>query len=600
MRTRFLWLVVVMGLLGGALAPRASAQTLPKPNPDRINAIKAKLAQISDRYAKLSANQQMLLDGEKRLGVSPQVIDRLAAIAASGQTVTRKEFTDIMADAQKAAGITSVNDPGTDLDFSAYDGVTQSETHTAMCGNQVVVGFNDSGSILQTIFFGSGGLSFSGAAVSSDGGKAFHDIGAMNPGADFSNFVSGDPLITCTDSSHLFYTQLFETGVSSAIGVSSSSDGGNTWGDPQATVLKDGFTHFLDKPWTAIDPSNTQRVYITYTDFDASGTSPGCGPQSRTAIELVTSNDGGQHFSSPVIIDEQCGNNVGVQVSHVAFNSHSVAYIAWERFNPTNVEVRITHLSPGGSPAPSLAVDQKVFGGDILLVNGGSFFSTFELEEDLAGQFRNFSGLDLAVDRSGGSSDGTVYVTWDDGRNKSTPDLAGFSLQGNPPDQPAVIIPFSPLILTAGTYVYTDIMLSRSKDGVNFGPTIQVNSDHQPKFGGGHDHFQPAIAVDSTGKAAICWYDRRNDPKNFAIERFCAESKNTGNDWVNFRVPIAPFAPLHRTDFGIFGFASITAPYMGDYDGLTTDFTGQNKGFIGAFEWMGSGMNPDVKAYSFL
>ncbi|HEY7404696.1 MAG TPA: hypothetical protein VIB39_14315 [Candidatus Angelobacter sp.] len=597
MRTRFLWLVVVMGLLGAALAPRISAQTLPKPNPDRINAIKAKLTELSARYGKLSANQRMLLDGEKRMGLSPQMIDRLAAVAASGKTVTRKQFNDIMADAQKAAGVASVNDPTTDLDFSSYDGMTQSETHTAMCGNQVVVGFNDSGSIFQSFFFGPGGLSISGGAVSSDGGKTFHDIGAINPGSDFSNIVLGDPLITCTDSSHFFYTQLFETGSGSAIGISSSSDGGNTWGDPQPTVLKD-FSHFLDKPWTAIDPSNRQRVYITYTDFDGSGTSPGCGPQSRTAIELVASNDGGQHFSSPVIIDEQCGDNVGVQTSHVAFNSHSVAYIAWHRFNPTNTEVRITHLSPGGSPAPSLAVDQKVFGGDILVVLGGSDFQTVEAEEDLAGQFRNFSGLDLAVDHSGGSSDGTVYLTWDDGRNKSTPDLAGFSLEGNPPDQPAVLIPFSPLILTAGTYVYTDIMLSRSKDGVHFSPTIQVNSDRQPKFGSGHDHFQPAIAVDSTGKAAICWYDRRNDPKNFAIERFCAESKN-GNEWNNFRVPIAAFAPLHRTDFGIFGFASITAPYMGDYDGLTTDFTGKTTGFIGAFEWMGSGMNPDVKAYRF-
>ena len=110
MRTRFLWLVVVMGLLGAALAPRASGQTLPKPNPDRINAIKAKLAQISDRYGKLSLNQRLLLDGEKRLGLSPQAVDGLAAIAASGKTVTRMQFTDIMADSLKAAGIASVND----------------------------------------------------------------------------------------------------------------------------------------------------------------------------------------------------------------------------------------------------------------------------------------------------------------------------------------------------------------------------------------------------------------------------------------------------------------------------------------------------------
>jgi len=35
------------------------------------------------------------------------------------------------------------------------------------------------------------------------------------------------------------------------------------------------------------------------------------------------------------------------------------------------------------------------------------------------------------------------------------------------------------------------------------------------------------------------------------------------------------------------------------YDGLTTDFTGKTKGFIGAFEWMSSGMNPDVKSFKF-
>jgi hypothetical protein len=42
-----------------------------------------------------------------------------------------------------------------------------------------------------------------------------------------------------------------------------------------------------------------------------------------------------------------------------------------------------------------------------------------------------------------------------------------------------------------------------------------------------------------------------------------------------------------------------TQNYMGDYDGLTTNFTGKNKRFIGAFEWISFGINPDVKAFSF-
>lgn len=73
-------------------------------------------------------------------------------------------------------------------------------------------------------------------------------------------------------------------------------------------------------------------------------------------------------------------------------------------------------------------------------------------------------------------------------------------------------------------------------------------------------------------------------------------------------IPIAPFAPIHRLDLeaisltvsSIGGFNNfVDQSYMGDRDGLTTDFTGKTKGFIGAFQWMSSGMNPDVKAYRF-
>jgi hypothetical protein len=58
-------------------------------------------------------------------------------------------------------------------------------------------------------------------------------------------------------------------------------------------------------------------------------------------------------------------------------------------------------------------------------------------------------------------------------------------------------------------------------------------------------------------------------------------------------VPIAPFAPLPRLDL------ETATNYMGDDDGLTSDFTGKIPGFIGAFEWMSSGLNPDVKSFSF-
>ena len=607
MRSKFWSLVFSLCLLGTIVSPVLQAQVV-KPDPAKIQAIQALLDEMKSNYEQMPANHKAMLDGPAHAVHMARVFSQVSPHIS--KSMTRREFKQALAEADP--NLATVNDRSTDLDASAYAFFTQSETSTARCGNQVVVGFNDSGSLLETAFF-NGGSSFSGAAVSSDG-RTFRDIGFTNPGPNFTDLVVGDPMVTCTDSSTFYFTQLMlsfaPTGLllNSSVVISKSTDGGNTWGDPVAVVSKfahkraGGFVllgHTLDKEWSAIDPSNPQRMYFSYTDFDDSGQSPACPPinkhdQARTAIEVVVTNDGGHTFSSPIILEELCGDNSFVQASHVAVNSHGVPYIAWERFNPDGtLDIRLTHLQPNNVPAPTVRVDQKVLGGDVFIVTRTQ---TCCEESDLQGEFRDLVALDMAIDHSGGPNDGTVYVTWDDGRNKSVPDLLGFDAGlGIPPGLGQLLVPgFTPLILTAGNYAYTDILVSSSKDGVHFGPSVQVNSDRQPVRGReGHDHFQPAVAVDPTGRVAICWYDRRNDPQNLNIERFCAESKS-GREWSNFRVPIASFTPFNRLDL------EIAPNYMGDYDGLTSDFTGKSKGFIGAFQWMSSGMNPDVKAFSFL
>ena len=50
-----------------------------------------------------------------------------------------------------------MSDPSTDLFFSVLTGFTQSAS-TAWCGQVVTVGFNDSGSLPESLFFGTGGL----------------------------------------------------------------------------------------------------------------------------------------------------------------------------------------------------------------------------------------------------------------------------------------------------------------------------------------------------------------------------------------------------------------------------------------------------------
>src|SRR5262249_56345101 len=114
-----------------------------------------------------------------------------------------------------------------------------------------------------------------------------------------------------------FSTKLFELGPASApltgIAFSKPADGGGSWQPPVAAIEKDARTHFLDKDWSAVDPMNPDRILITYTDFDQSGTSgtPPCGfvagrPILRTAIELVQSSGGGASWSRPPGLAQGC------------------------------------------------------------------------------------------------------------------------------------------------------------------------------------------------------------------------------------------------------------------------------------------------------
>jgi hypothetical protein len=121
-------------------------------------------------------------------------------------------------------------------------GFTQSESSTSRCGNSVVVGFNDSGSVSETTLFGSGGLSFSGSAFSTNRGLSFRDIGFVNPGPNPLNLLGGDPVVSCSDSKTFYYTQIFRTGtvspleLISAVAFSRSTDSGASWSDPSPFV----------------------------------------------------------------------------------------------------------------------------------------------------------------------------------------------------------------------------------------------------------------------------------------------------------------------------------------------------------------------------
>ena len=535
---------------------------------EKVNAINNTLQHVKAAYSKLDHRHQRMLDGTANTVHFANVWEKHGMRLADPSFTSRARLASresSLTSLPPSAGIVRVSNPFNDVAFSAFGGFTQSETSTARCGNNVVAGFNDSGSVFETPFFfsGTGGQSFSGFAYSSNGGASFTDGGPVNPGTDNGNFLGGDPTVNCSDASTFYYSQIFFPGSAplAAVGISKSTDGGKTWGDPAPAVSKDGFTHLLDKPWSTIDPSNPKRIFVSYTDFDFSGTSAACGANARTAIEFVVSHNGGNTWSAtPNIAIEVCGN-AAVQGSQMAVSSKGTLYISWVNlgsnfpFGPRSLQ--ISNFSGGKVSAP-VTVEANVQPG------GDSFF--------LQGEFRDFIDMAMTIDHSGGAADGTLYIAWADGRDKTVQD---------------------PLAIQ-GFYAYDDVLLRQSFDGGNtwgFAP-IKINSDFQSHLGSGKDHYQVGIAVDNRGVVGACWYDRRADNENFGIRRHCGESSNNGFSWSDGDIGLGAFAPTHGID--IF----INPIYMGDYDQMTSDFLNQNSGFIGSFQSMGTRGNPDVVAHS--
>ncbi|CBE67408.1 MAG: exo-alpha-sialidase [Candidatus Methylomirabilis oxygeniifera] len=561
MNRRGIGIVVLMGSLvilsekvtWAQVAPERS--TAMKQTAERVKAFAERMPE-SARNMLSSGALNLINLAERWDQITPHLRQARPASRPSDQPTVPPDVEEALAN--RILAPKQVSNPAIDVSSSRFTGFTQSETSTAWCGNNVVVGFNDSGSYVET-YFSSGGLSFNGVARSTNKGGSFADLGHLNPGPVFTDFLGGDPVIACSDPNTFYYASLFARAATSDISVSKSTDGGATFGNPISAVSKSSLTHFPDKPWMAVDPTSPNRLFVTYTDFDSSGAM--CGfdggdPILRTAIELVRSTDGGVSWGPPVVVREVCDPD-GVQGSQVAVGPAGEVYVAWEAFAASGAsEIDIRKSTDNGSTfGPLVKVNDAICAGSCAR---------------LQGNFRSSEFPTLAVDRSGTSTNGYVYIAWNDGRNLTVPDF------------------------WVGAYGYTDILFSRSTDGgATWLAPVRVNNNPEPLSSGlGTDQYQPGIAVDKAGKIGVCFYDRRRDPSNFLIDWECASSKDAGISWKNKKMTKKNFPAVPSQDL------LLNSRYMGDYDGLASDFTKTNSGFIGAWGDNSLG-NPDIKAGKF-
>src|SRR5690348_1860657 len=158
-------------LSASLICPASFAQV----SPERLHAIRSRLQQIRIMSERMPASQRKVLSsGALNLF---EVADKFDDIEGA---VNRRQPSSLSVTSQQAIpgmpleatdGVVRVSNPAQDI-FSVLSGFTQSETHTAWCGNNVVVGFNDSGSFFESLVANVGGVSFNGVARSTNQGAS--------------------------------------------------------------------------------------------------------------------------------------------------------------------------------------------------------------------------------------------------------------------------------------------------------------------------------------------------------------------------------------------------------------------------------------------
>ena len=182
--------------------------------------------------------------------------------------------------------------------------------------------------------------------------------------------------------------------------------------------------------------------------------------------------------------------------------------------------------------------DEKALGFAKSLDGGQSWENSYRIINNIRGirqsgvpQNMRVAGFPaMAVDISGGSKDGNIYVVWTN---------VGVPGQNSGSDR--------------------DVYLIKSEDGGdNWSEPIRVNQD---LINQGKAHYMPWIAVDpSNGTVSVIWYDNRNTNSNQA-EAWVATSNDAAETWEDFKVSDVAFTPTP-----IPGMAN---GYFGDYLGIT-------------------------------
>jgi len=291
----------------------------------------------------------------------------------------------------------------------------------------------------------------------------------------------GDPVLVCADDGTFYYAGIacerarnplnpigfgIIPGLDNCVFVARSDNGGDSFDQVVVvwTALQ-SLVRFNDKEWIAVDPNNSDNVYMVWAIF-----------YGMLAAKLMwsASHDGGQTWSPAGTISETFGGELNIQGSAVSVDEQGNVHVTWIDFGSNQVRYAKS-TDQGGSFSTPVDVS-PIDPIPRYLDNGNYRVPTMTM---------------LDVDRFGSNSSGNLYVTWAD---QSLGD--------------------------------SDVFLAYSHDnGGSWGGPVRVNNDTE---GNGIDQFFPAVSVSMEGWVHVTFYDRRSDPANTLLEYWWAVSFDGG------------------------------------------------------------------------
>jgi hypothetical protein len=340
---------------------------------------------------------------------------------------------------------------------------------------------------------------------------------------------ASDPWVTFAPNGDVYQISLSASAdvTVSAVLVSKSVDGGDTWSEPTTlarNVSAFGFgPGFNDKESITADPGVASNVYAVWDRSRFPSDQAGVTAQMNAAsirgdIIFSRTTDGGETWETPrdILGLNQNEFTVGNQIAVLP--------------DGTLVDVFEDGNGSGREPSPNQfhqsiirSTDKGVTWSKVIDISKDGSIAV--RDPDTGAGIRAGAGLpDIAV-----GPNGTIYVVWSDGR------FSGFA--------------------------HDDVALSRSTDGgLTWSNPIKVNASPS-----GVAAFTPSVDVSSDGTVAVTYYDfRNNTPSTSTLptDAFAIFSHDGGATFGN-ELRLTP------TSFDLDLAPRAGGPFLGDYVGLS-------------------------------